>query len=163
MGDEQGAASGAYGAVTVARSVESDITKARRVRLNKTVMEKFGPTDGCKQCAGCYHYVTSHSNACRARVEALMAADPEFLKMLESAQKRKEEYIAKLADAGAEPNSRDQGSELSEEPRAPSPLDATAAAGSSAVPVSGEAIGFSLALQGGDSRRRSEGILRFDV
>ena len=73
--------------------------------------------------------------------------DPAFRKMLESAQKRKEEYIAKLADVGAEPNSRDRGAEPSEEPRAPSPLDATAAAGSSAVPVQGEARGRSLTLR----------------
>ena len=56
--------------------------------------------------------------------------------------------MAKRAKAGAEPSRRDRGAELSEEPRAPSPLDATVAAGSSAVPVQGE---------GGDSRRRSEG------
>ena len=63
---------------------------------------------------------------CRARVEALMAAGPELRKWLDYGQERKEEYTAKRAEAGAEP---------SEEQRATSPPDATAAAGSSAVPV----------------------------
>ena len=90
-----------------------------------------------------------------------MAADLEFRRMLESAQKMKEEYMAKRADAGAEPSRRDRGAEHSQEPRAPSPPDATASAGFSAVPVQGEARGLSLTLRGGDSRRRSEGILRF--
>ena len=71
--------------------------------------------------------------------------------------------MAKRAEAGAEPSRRDRGAESSEEPRAPSPPDATAAAGSLAVldNVQCEARGFSLTLRGGDSRRRSEGILRF--
>ena len=86
----------------------------------------------------------------------------ELRKRLDIAQKRQEEYMAKRAEAGAEPSRRDRGAEPSEEPRAPSPPGATAAAGSSAVPVQGEARGFSLTLRGWDSRRRSEGIiLRF--
>ena len=105
---------------------------------------------------------STHSYACRARVEALMAADPELRKRLESAQKRQEEYMAKRAEAGAEPSRRDRGAEPSEEPSAPSPPDATASAGSSAVlDIQGEARGFSLTLRGWDGRRRNEGILRF--
>ena len=65
----------------------------------------------------------------------------------------------KRAEAGAEPSGRDRGAGPSEEPRAPSLPDATAAAGSSAVQVQGEAREFSLTLRGGDSRRRSEGII----
>ena len=142
--------------------------------ITKTIMDKVGPTEGCKRCAGIeliddhgkrYHTdlpgIGLHSDACRARVEALMAADPELRKRLENAQKRKEEYMAKRAEAGAEPSRRDRGAEPSEEQRAPSPPDATAAAGSSAVPVQGEARGLSLTLRGGDGRKRSEGTLRF--
>ena len=191
MGDEQGAASGAHGAgkgaqeaggtrpfqSPVARSVESDsyIHQASRVKLTKAIIDKVGPIEGCTRRAGieliddhCIWHHTDlsvdnrkHSDKCSARVEALMAADLELRKRLESAQKRQEEYMVKRAEAGAEPSRRDRGAEPPEEPRAPSPPDATAAAGFSAVPVQGEARGLSLTLRGGDSRRRSEGILRF--
>ena len=43
-----------------------------------------------------------------------------------------------MAEAVAEPSARDGGAAPSEEPKAPSPPRATAAAGSSAVPVQGE-------------------------
>ena len=132
------------------------------VQVDK-VHKKMGPTEeGCDKCAGklCH----GHSEACRARVEALVAADPEARFWLENEQKRiskREWRMAKRAEVGAEPSRRDRGAELSEEQRAPSPPDATAAAGFSAVPVQGEARGRLLTLRGGDSRRRSEGTLRF--
>ena len=125
-------------------SASGDLRKQRRVNLTKKIFAEIGPTEGCMMCdyRQCHLYRGDHSNACRARVEALMAADPELRKMLESAQTRKEEYMAKLAEAGAEPCRRDRRAGLSEEPRAPSPPDATAAAGSSAYPAQGEARGF---------------------
>ena len=146
------ATSGAHGALPVKVAwFESDIHKPRtnlyRRKTMKTIWNKFGPTEGCKKCAAMQSHI-AHSDACRARAEALMEADPEFRKTPESAKR-------------AEPSRRDRGAEQSQEPRAPSPPDATAAAGSSAVPVQGEARGFSLTLRGGDSRRRSEGIFRF--
>ena len=104
---------------------------------------------------------TTHSDACRARVEALMAADPELREMLESAQKRNDEYMAKMAEPGAEPSRRDRGTEPSEEPRAPSPLDATAAAGSPAVLAECEARGFSLTLRGGGQQNTKRGDIAF--
>ena len=83
--------------VTVARSVESDIPQPRpRVYITKAIMDKVGPTTaGCKRCAGALSY--NHSEACRARVEALMAADPAFQKLLERDQKKQEECMATRA------------------------------------------------------------------
>ena len=85
----------------------------------------------------------AHSRKCRARVEALVAADPEVRLWLGNARKRRNfekymEWRAKRAEAGAEPSSRDRGAEPSEDQTAPSPPEATAAAGSAAVPVQGE-------------------------
>ena len=78
--------------------------------------------------------------------------------------KSQEEYLAKLTEACAEPSRRDRGAEPSEEQRAPSPPDATAAAGSSAVLVQCEARGFSLTLRGGQQKTKRGDIalrLRF--
>ena len=101
--------------------------QARRVNITKRIIDKFGPTEGCKKCATWTHLdlarVDNHSGACRARVEALMAADPEFRCRYPPGRFR------------AQP---DRGAESLEEQGTPSPPDATAAAGSSAVPVNGE-------------------------
>ena len=50
--------------------------RARDFKITKTLIEKFGPTDGCKGCEG--HVMGSrraHSEACRNRMEEEMSKD----------------------------------------------------------------------------------------
>ena len=118
-----------------------------RMYITKALIDQIGPTEGCMRCAGDL-IGGRHSDACRARVKLLMAVDPELAVRRSHdpwwhnsgalwRQNVEEEYVAKNADAG-ELIRHNLGAEFSEEQGAPSPPDATVAAGSSAVLVQGE-------------------------
>ena len=67
----------------------------RRVYLTKSIIDKFGATDGCPGCITVMLGGTGipHSEDCRKRIENEMRDDPEQRQKLKEVRKRREEFV----------------------------------------------------------------------
>ena len=115
---------------SVARSVEPTIPQARRVMISRAYLERFNFTERCFKCdamqSGDNSKLTlAHSSACRARIEARLAAGPLLSKHLDNANRRQDEYFAKRIEAGDTSAKRVHVSQDEEVELQPSPGEAS--------------------------------------
>ena len=75
----------------------------KRVHITKQVVERFGPTRGCRKCRGMvnndksYRFV-HHSEDCRTRREKAMREDEDFRDKAMRAESRRSARMSELAE-----------------------------------------------------------------
>ena len=78
---------------------------ARRIILHRSYFDRFNFTEGCLKCRAIQRgdgtrSACAHSEACRRRIEGLMAQDEVLREHLSAAQARQDRYLAGEVERG---------------------------------------------------------------
>lgn len=82
-----------------APSDEVDKNVPRRVRITRSAVEKFGPSEERQKCRAIQngdpgYEAVGHSATCRTRMEELMRQDPELQSRLADSEERRQKLLA---------------------------------------------------------------------
>ena len=74
-------------------TVQAEDAPVRRMYVSKTLVKKYGPTNGCPGCRDTGSRSVTHSEDCRQRMKELMAKDEEGKEHLKREDERQERHF----------------------------------------------------------------------